>query len=129
WPVEGMGSADLNDSSIALRLQYDEVSVLLAGDIGTYAEGRILANRYDLASTILKVAHHGSDSGTTNEFLQVVQPEFAVISVGVNNQYDHPSSTVLRRLSAVGAKVFRTDRDGAVLFTTNGKSLRVESER
>lgn len=132
WPPEGyapVGESGLNNGSIVMRVEYGDVSVLLAGDIQREAEGRLLAARQDLQSTILKVAHHGSEDSTSNEFLQVVRPAYAAISVGADNPYGHPARTTLRRLNAAGARVFRTDEHGTVVFATDGRKVQVVSER
>ncbi len=121
--------SELNNGSIVLRLKYGSVSVLLTGDIQDEAEGTLLADRQDLQSTILKVAHHGSEYSTSNEFLQVVKPDFAVISVGQGNDYGHPAKDTLDRLIAAGAKVFRTDENGSVVFTSDGTNVQVDTER
>jgi competence protein ComEC len=121
--------SELNNGSIVLRLSYDTVSVLLTGDIQGETEGRLLADRQDLRSTILKVAHHGSEYSTSNEFLQVVKPDFAVISVGRGNDYGHPAKDTLERLAAAGAQVFRTDENGTVVFTSDGTNVQVSTER
>lgn len=125
WPVEDHKATGINNSSVVLRMSYRDISMLLAGDIQTDAEGRLLAHRQDLQSTILKVAHHGSKDSTSNEFLQVVKPSFAVISVGAGNPYGHPSSGTLRRLNSARAKVYRTDEHGTVVFTTDGRKIQV----
>jgi competence protein ComEC len=132
WPPPGRrpgDEEDLNNGSIVLRIEYGVVAVLLAGDIQEDAEGKLLASAENLQSAVLKVAHHGSESGTSNEFLQVVKPAFAVISVGADNPYGHPSQAVLNRLAAIGAQVFRTDEQGAITVETDGKTIQVRSER
>jgi len=132
WPPNGYapsGEAGLNNGSVVLRVAFGDVSLLLAGDIQHDAECRILAARRELQSTILKVAHHGSPDSTSSEFLQVVQPEYAVISVGAENAHGHPGRATLRRLNASGAAIYRTDRDGNVVFTTDGKMVQVATER
>jgi len=132
WPPADyeMGSeSELNNGSIVLRLKYGSVSVLLTGDIQDEAEGKLLADHQDLQSTILKVAHHGSEYSTSNEFLQVVKPDFAVISVGANNDYGHPAKDTLERLAASGAQVFRSDENGTVVFTSDGTNVQVDTER
>ena len=132
WPPSDYavyGDDMLNDGSVVARVQFGDVSFLFAGDIQREAEGRLLASGQNLESTVLKVAHHGSDSSTSNEFLQVVKPAYAVISVGADNEYGHPARSTLRRLSAIGAKVFRTDEQGTVVFTTDGRTVEVISAR
>jgi len=74
---------------------------------------------------VLKVAHHGSRHSTTREFLNATRPSFAVISVGARNSYGHPAPDTLARLDSVGARILRTDRDGAAIFETDGRVLTV----
>jgi competence protein ComEC len=91
-----------------------------------------LSQRTDLASTILKVSHHGSGTSTTPNFLAVVRPQAAVISVGKDNTFGHPSEKVMAGLRAISIKdenIFRTDRSGAVEFITDGEKLWVKTER
>jgi len=114
-----------NDDALVLRVDYGLVSFLLASDITAVTEAELVAARAPLAATVLKVAHHGSRGSSTAEFLRAVQPLAAVISVGVRNPYGHPSPDALRRLTDVGATVYRTDRDGAVVLETDGRQLTV----
>ncbi len=108
-----------NENSIALRVSYGSVDFLLTGDAETGAEGRMLRSGLPLEAEILKVAHHGSNSSSSAEFLSAVTPHEAIISVGPN-QYGHPRSEVLQRLAGVGAGIYRTDLDGTVTITTDG---------
>lgn len=114
-----------NDNALVLRLDYGLVSYLLASDITAATEARLLAIGAPLAATVLKVAHHGSRGSSTPEFLRAVRPLVAVISVGARNAYGHPSPETLERIAAVGATLYRTDRDGAVILETDGRSLTV----
>jgi len=126
-PVRLSGtSSDANNNSIVLRLTYGNSSLLLAGDADAEAESDILASGVRIRSDALKVAHHGSNSATSDEWLDAVGARLAVISVGRNNPFGHPSNRVLRRLSARGVNVRRTDRDGAVIvrFSPNAFSAR-----
>ena len=120
------GRRQSNDDALVLRLDYGLVSFLLASDITAAAESRLLAARPGLAATVLKVAHHGSRGSSTPEFLRAVGPRVAVVSVGARNSYGHPSPDTLARLEAVGAAIYRTDRDGAVIFETDGRALVVQ---
>jgi competence protein ComEC len=106
--------ADANNNSVVLRLVYGEMSVLLAGDVDRTGALRLARLGPEVRSTVLKVPHHGSADPAAPEFLGAVRPEVAVISVGRDNMYGHPSEEMLRELERVKAKVFRTDRDGAV---------------
>jgi len=96
-PLTGTES-DIDNNGMVLRLSKGEVSFLLTADIGQEAEFKLIADRADLSSTVLKVAHHGSNTSTTSEFLAVANPQLALISVGVDNNFCHPSDKVLERL-------------------------------
>ena len=78
---------------------------------------------------ILPVGHHGSRTSTSQEFLDAVHPAFAVISVGAHNRFGHPTKETLNRLSEAGIKVFRTDLDGAVIFTSDGNKLTYQTSK
>jgi competence protein ComEC len=78
-----------------------------------------------LSATVLKVGHHGAATSSTSPFLAAVRPTVAIVSVGARNPYGHPDAGALARLTAVGARVYRTDRDGAVLVETDGRTLTV----
>jgi len=116
--------SDLNDWSGVLKVRYGDVSFLLMGDASTNVEGDLLSKCKDkLPSTVLKVGHHGSSTSTSSSFLDAVKPQYAVIEVGKDNPYGHPTSANLNRLSDANVKVFRTDLDGTVVFTTDGKKI------
>ena len=114
-----------NDETLVLRIEYGLASFLLASDIEAAAEQALVASRAPLGATVLKVAHHGSRTSSTLEFLRAVAPTVAVISVGARNPYGHPDAGVLERLRSAGARVYRTDSDGAVMFETDGRALTV----
>ena len=114
-----------NDQSLVLRLDWRGVSLLLAGDLGARGETALLERAGPVAALALKVAHHGSRFSSTAPFLERARPRLAVISVGARNPFRHPSVEALARLEAVGARVYRTDRDGAVILETDGRVLRV----
>jgi competence protein ComEC len=114
-----------NNDSLVIRLSEQREAVLLTGDIERPVEERLAHAGLDLGAEFLKVPHHGSKTSSTEDFLAGVRPEFAAISVGENNPFNHPSAEVLERLSGDGVKTYRTDRDGAITFTTNGSSVRV----
>ena len=114
-----------NDAAVLVRLEYGLASFLLASDVEAPGERALVAAHVPLAATILKVPHHGAGGATTDEFLRAIRPALAVISVGARNAYGHPDLATLERLTATGARVYRTDRDGAVLFETDGRRLDV----
>ena len=114
-----------NDEAIVLRVEYGLASFLLASDIEAAREQALVASGAPIAATVLKIAHHGSRTSSTPAFLGAVGPAVAVISVGPRNPYGHPDPGVLERLATAGARVYRTDRDGAVIFETDGRTLTV----
>jgi competence protein ComEC len=124
-PWRGTGS-DRNNNGVVLRLVYGETSFLLAADIEAAGEGRLarLAPQ-GLSSQVLKVAHHGSQTSTTDLFLRAVSPALAVISAGESNRYGHPHAPVVSRLqSQLGQdRVVRTDRQGTVEVVSDGRNL------
>lgn len=115
--LEVLEKQNTNDSSQIVKLKYLNKSFLFVGDISSNVEKDYITkygNGIDV--DVLKVSHHGSDSGTSQEFLNVVTPKFAVISCGINNSYGHPSGEVLSRLNSVNSKILRTDKHGDILF-------------
>ena len=125
--VELLAGEGFNDNSLVTRLTYGQASMLLTGDIQAGAERRLLADEARLGSSVLKVAHHGGCDSTTAAFLEAVDPQLVVISVGEGNEFDHPCDALLRRLS--GRTVYRTDKHGTVTFTTDGKQVWVKTVR
>jgi len=115
--------SDLNNYSVCLRMVYGNTSFLFMGDADTLVENEILNKGYDVSSTVLKVAHHGSDTSTSVNFLNAVAPKYAVISVGVGNIYGHPAATTLSNLLAKGVTIFRTDQLGTIIATSNGTGV------
>ena len=115
----------INDNSIAFTLRYRSFCMLFTGDAGTAAEQRFLREGVNLRCAILKVGHHGSAYGTTSEFLAAVRPKIAIISVGRHNVFGHPAPSTIATLLRFGAKIYRTDQDGAVTVVTDGKAYTV----
>lgn len=118
-----------NDDSLVLRVRFGDVEFLLTGDVGQEAERAIHGQLGSSAPIkILKVAHHGSATSTDAAFVEAYRPDLALISVGRHNAFGHPSAAVLARLAAAGARVMRTDRDGAITLETDGAGVRATSE-
>lgn len=120
---------DLNEQSIVLRIVHGDVSFLFMGDAGFEAESTLLQSGYPLKSDVLKVGHHGSKTSSGTSFLKAVEPKYAVIEVGVDNPYGHPTKAALDRLAVAGATVYRTDYDGDVLMTSDGHGVTVAAAR
>lgn len=116
---------DLNDRSIVMRVVFDELSLMLTGDATALAEAEILESYSAdaLASTLIKVGHHGAATSLSEEFLAAVAPRYAVISCGEGNAYGHPHAETLLRLRNARVAVFRTDKNGDVTFYGNGKEF------
>jgi competence protein ComEC len=119
-----------NDNSLVLRIRYGARSFLFVGDAERDEEASLLATAPgQLRADVLKVGHHGSPTSSTPPFLAAVAPTEAVISAGRRNHFGHPSPGTLASLAKAGCRVWRTDRDGAVTATTDGRSLELGSER
>jgi len=109
-----------------IRVSYGRESFLITGDLGPLGEEQMLS-RGIKPGQVLKVAHHGAKTSTSAEFLRAFAPRYAVISVGYDNKFGHPERDTLRRLAGQKVRVYRTDQDGAVVFTTDGQTLTVET--
>jgi competence protein ComEC len=117
-----------NDNSFVIRVSLGARSVLLVGDAEHAVESELVAQkRESLRADVLKVGHHGSRTSTTAEFLAAVAPEVALISCGVRNRFGHPAKQTLTTLAASPVRTFRTDQDGSVTVTTDGRFLHVEA--
>jgi len=121
--------ADLNNMSVCSRLDYGETSFLFTGDAEKEAEATMLERDARLAANVLDAGHHGSGTSTSQAFLDAVSPSVAVISCGLDNSYGHPHREVMERLQAMGVTVYRTDLNGAVVVTSDGDSLSVQTEK
>lgn len=117
----------INNNSIVCKLSYKNFSILFTGDIEKIAENELL-NKYEkqgiLKSTVLKVAHHGSQTSSTEEFLNEVGAKYALIGVGKNNKFGHPSDITIENLNRTNTKIFRTDEMGEIEIKTNGKKIK-----
>lgn len=114
---------ETNDTSIVLKIQYGETSFLFTGDAERESEQAVLASGADLSASVLKVGHHGSETSTTYPFLREIMPSYAIISVGKDNSYDHPSEDTLSRLNDAGTEVYRTDLQGDIFVTSDGHDV------
>jgi competence protein ComEC len=125
----GHNDAQDNDRSLVLVLEHGEFRMLLMGDAGEAVERRLLAAGGQVATSALKVSHHGAQTATGGEFLEAVSPQVALVSVGADNRYGHPSSAVIQRLEQADALILRTDELGTIELSTDGARMWVETER
>ncbi len=121
------GSFELNNNSLVLRLSLGDLSFLFSGDILSEGENELCRSGRELASTVIKVPHHGSKSSSSHRFLKKVKPEVAVISAGYKNVFGFPHEKVLKRYEELGARVYRTDQDGAIEIKNDGKKLEIKT--
>ena len=115
--------ANLNDYSIVLHLQHGQTSFLFTGDAETLSENEVIAAGWNLRADVLKVGHHGSNTSSSDAFLEAVSPYAAIISAGANNQFNHPHPLVLERLANRNIRVLRTDELGSIVMSTNGVGI------
>ena len=129
WPKQSLIkslSKNTNNVSIVGQLVYGQTEFLLTGDIEKEIEQRLLNQDWDLTSDILKVPHHGSKTSSGYNFIKAVNPQIAVISVGLNNRYKHPHAAVLERLKNL--LIYRTDENGDIRIITDGTLFKIETE-
>lgn len=132
WPKDKQIEENkLNNNAIVMKLNYNNFSMLFTGDIEKKAEKEILntyGNSNILKSDILKVAHHGSKTSTTDEFLSRVKPKIALIGVGKDNMFNHPSNTTIEKLEKMDIKIYRTDLNGEIcIFVNNYGKVGIKS--
>ena len=118
--------SNLNNYSIVLKITYGDVSFLYTGDA---EEDNLEEITSDIASDVLKVGHHGSDTSTSKDFLEKVQPKYAVISVGEGNSYGHPAASTIELLQEYTNNIYQTDLNGTVVISTDGVNINVKTER
>ncbi|MBR4113513.1 MAG: MBL fold metallo-hydrolase [Anaerotignum sp.] len=132
-PVEIFGPvkeySNLNNHSIVLRVSVGETAFLFTGDVEIEGEYDILEQGFDISADVLKVSHHGSSGSSVEEFLAYIDADYAVISVGEGNIYDHPEAVTLKRLQNYGMEIYRTDEQGTIVCDTDGKNISFRQER
>ena len=116
---------DLNDWSIVTKFEFGQTSFLFTGDAEEGAEENILDGGANLSATLLKAGHHGSSTSSSQRLLNAVKPEFVIVSVGEGNSYGHPHSEALQRFNNFGASVYRTDINGDITATSDGKNITI----
>lgn len=117
----GTDEKNLNNSSIVLKLTYKNTKYLFTGDATSKVEKKL--TKKDISSDVIKIGHHGSSYSTSESFIDKVNPKYAIIEVGKNNTYKHPSDTVIERLEAKNIKIYRTDIDGTIKLTSDGTNI------
>jgi competence protein ComEC len=127
WPLPTVNrnAPSRNNDSVVLRFQYGERMILLTGDIERVAEAAMLGRQEDLHADVVKVAHHGSKTSSTDAFVAATHPRFAIISVGQTSIFGHPHREVVERWQAGGAEVLTTGKSGTITVTTNGQDLQL----
>ena len=130
-PLPGVEYDNLNDWSVILHVQYGDTSILLTGDAESFAEKaalKALPEKY-FRATVLKVGHHGSSTSSSDAFLDAVDPEIAVASLGKDNEYGHPHKEVVEALEARNIPLYRTDTAGTIHIVLDGEGYTVETEK
>ena len=117
-----------NNYSIGIKLKYGKNTFLMAGDAEIKSEAEMIINGVNLKADVLKISHHGSGSSTSKEFLKLVDPTYAVISVGKDNQYGHPDDKVLSLLVEDDVQIYRTDEQGTIIVTSDGENISFQCE-
>ena len=123
----GNDKKNLNNSSIILKANFKNTSYLFTGDATSEVEKKILSK--DIKATVLKVGHHGSKYSTTTEFLNKVNPKYAIISVGKNNSYNHPNQITIDKLTKKNIEIHRTDQEGSIFLKSDGKTINITSKQ
>lgn len=119
---------DANNCSIVLKMKYGNNSALFTGDAEKESEQAMMKGNPDLKCDVLKVAHHGSRTSSSQRFIEAVKPSFAVISVGKDNEYDHPKKATMERLQNNNIPVYRTDEAGTIVMTSDGNNIEFSSK-
>lgn len=131
WPFSDNMISDnsINNNSLVCKLNYKNYSMFFTGDIEAIAEKAILKkyskNLNILKSDILKVAHHGSKTSSITEFIEKIKPKYAIIGVGEDNKFGHPSDSTIQNLEKANIRIYRTDKMGEIEIKTNGKEIKI----
>ena len=120
----------LNNNSLVFKLEYKDFKMLFTGDIEKIAEEKLMQmyKKDELKADILKVAHHGSKTSSTEKFIETVNPKIVLIGVGVNNKFGHPNSDIINRLKDKGVKIYRTDINGEINIEVNKNKIIVHHQ-
>ena len=115
---------DMNNYSIACKLKYGNTSYVFMGDAEALSEGEILAKQLDISADVLKLGHHGSHSSTSQAFLEKVNPKYAIVSCGKENDYGHPHQETIDKINKKGIEILRTDVSGTIISTSDGNNIK-----
>ncbi len=129
YPYKGCDISDVNEASLIMDVSYKDFHMLTTGDAGRVSESYVVNNvkRPDYQYSVIKVPHHGSDSSSTEEFINWADPVIALISCALNNSYGHPHPEVIKRYEVTGADIYRTDAEGTLTLHTDGMSVSVNT--
>lgn len=128
WPKVYRNRID-NDNSIVVKISYGNMSFLFPADASKNVEDQLIYSGYNLKSDVLMLGHHGSKYSSSKEFVKEVNPKLAIISVGKNNRYKHPSNEVLNLLNKENIKILRTDLDGNITIKCDGKKIKINTKK
>lgn len=123
------GGSVLNANSVIVRLSYGDFAMIFAGDAESETESQLIRQGTNLRAQILKIGHHGSRYATSSHFLEAIAPQVAIISCGAENKYGHPSQQVLDRLREKNVQIYRTDIQGVITITSDGKDFYIHPTR
>jgi len=127
--LSGQEVEELNNSSIVAKLVYKNQSFLLTGDAEAAVEEDLIQSGIDITADVLKVGHHGSKYSSIPEFLNLVNPQYAVIQVGADNDFGHPHLRTLQNLGKQKMQILRNDLDGSIVFIADGQNLQIKTEK
>jgi competence protein ComEC len=127
-PVQPLEFSDLNDNSIVVKLQVCSKSFLFTGDAEEDAEQSMISAAVNLQSDVLKVGHHGSNTATSQAFLDLVSPSYAIISAGENNSYGHPHEETMQKLLAKGVTIYGTITSETIITSTDGTTITFQDD-
>jgi competence protein ComEC len=119
---------ELNNYSVGIHLQFGDSSFLFIGDAEELSEEEILEAGHDISADVFKLSHHGSSTSNSSKFLDQVNPAYAVITVGEGNSYGHPHSITMQAMQERNIKVYRTDKQGTIVFTSDGSNISVNTK-
>lgn len=128
-PKEEEMTGDYNNDSLVTKVTYEDISFMLTGDAEEEAEANMLSHDYDLEADILKAGHHGSNTSSTEAFVEAVDPDVAVVSYGLDNSYYHPHQVTIDTYDALDIDLYGTGANGDIVISTDGEDYHVDTEK